>query len=179
MIDGLERKRWQIGWRRTGALLIAASYVSISGFFLVRYVVGDLVPHPIAYFFTWDMFPYHLSVSYRRVAVGRTASGRYVQLHPSPLDHYRGGLHRDLTHVELERAGAFYRIAAERALTLAAARFPDDPIAHVYLFERYWPAKFNYPDDLYEDWSGEPHPHRHAWRLRDEFDVPTAGSRSP
>jgi hypothetical protein len=171
--------RSPIRWRRAGALLVIAGYVAATGYFLARYALGDFVPHPIAYFFTWDMFPYHLSVSSRRVAVGRTASGKYVQLHPAPQHQYRGGVRGDLTHVELERAGGFYAAAVAEILPFAAAQNPDDPIVHIDLFERYWPAKYNYPDDLYEAWAGETHPHRYGWRLRAEFEVPGAGGRSP
>ena len=123
------------------------------------------------------MFPTYSTESSRRVAVGQTASGRYVQLHPSPFQQYRGGAGGDLTRIELEQRGLFYRAAVEQTLNLTRAHQSGDPVSHAFLFEKYWPAKFNYPDALYEAWSGSPKPDRFSWRLVDEFETGARNNR--
>jgi hypothetical protein len=143
--------------------------------FLLQSVVGDSRLFPLSYFFTWDMFPAHNTRSMHRVAIGKTASGNLLQLQPSPRDQYRAGMERDFTRIDLEGRGFFYRTAVEATVAAAAARDPADPVTHVYLFEKSRPAKFNYPGDLYEAWSGTPRPDRVAWRLVDEFDVSRQG----
>ena len=146
-------------------------YLAALGGFLIQSALGDPALFPLSYFFTWDMFPSYYSESSRRVAVGESKSGRHLQLHPSPREQYRGGLYGDLTRVELERRGFFYRAAVEQTLKANAKGALSDPIAHVFLFEKYRPAKFNYPADLYEAWSGTRRPDRAAWRLVGEFDA--------
>ena len=159
------------GWiRRPLASLAIVIYLMALAGFLLQSSLGDTGLFPASYFFTWDMFPSYYAESSRRVAVGRTASGRYVELHPSLFQQYRGGVHGDLTHVELERRGLFFPAAVER--TLQRSRHDaDDPVQTVWLCEQYWPAKFNYPDDLYESWWGSRKPDRRSWRLLGEFDV--------
>jgi hypothetical protein len=145
---------------------------------LLQSVIGDTALFPLSYFFKWDMFPSHNTRGLRRLAIGRTVAGKYVQLHPSPFEQYRGGVHRDLTRVDLDARGLFYRPAVEQTVQRTIASNSSDPVRHVYLFEKSWPAKFNYPADLYEAWSGTPRPDRVSWRLIDEFDVSAAGATS-
>jgi hypothetical protein len=154
------------------------AYLAALGGFLLQSALGDAALFPVSYFFTWDMFPSYYSESSRRVAVGKTNAGRYLQLHPSPREQYRGGVHGDLTRVELERRGFFYRAAVERSIEANAERELPDPIAHVFLFEKFWPAKFNYPADLYEAWSARSRPDRVSWRLVGEFDAGSPGVRA-
>ncbi|MGE5193176.1 MAG: hypothetical protein ACM3U2_11830 [Deltaproteobacteria bacterium] len=163
--------------KRIVCILAAAAYLTALGGFLLQSVLGDAAPFPLSYFFTWDMFPSHNTRSLRRVAIDKTAAGKYVQLHPSPFQQYRGGVHGDLTHVELDARGLAYRDSVEQIVRLSGASRLSDPVAHVYLFEKYWPSKYNYPADLYEAWAGTPKPDRVAWRLIDEFDVPAEGSQ--
>lgn len=158
--------------RRVCAVAFIVAYLGVNAFFLARYAVGDVLPHPIAYFFTWDMFPGHYCESTRKVAVGRTEEGRFVQLVPGPLDQYREGTGGDLTRVDLDRTGRDFRRLAEHALQQSREIRSDEPIVHVYLFEKFWPNKFNLPDDLYQSYAGEPKPSRHSWRLLGEFDTP-------
>jgi hypothetical protein len=117
------------------------------------------------------MFPSYNSRSFRRIALGETASGRYLQLYPSPREQYHGGAHAALSRLDLDQRVFFYRTVVEQTLDEYRERENDDPIKHVYLLERYWPAKFNYPPGLYEAWSGTPRPDRAAWWLVGEFDV--------
>ncbi len=172
-----------VRFRRFLAGVFIAIYAGSMGLFFAFYALGDVPQHPIAYFFTWDMFPGFFTESSRRIAVGKTQSGRYLQLLPGAYQQYRGGVNAALTHLDLEREGAVFRAAANRALELAADSCRQDPIVHVYLLERYWPDKFNYPAAQYEAWFGTAKPKRHSWRLRDEFDVslapPDAPSRQP
>lgn len=158
--------------KRVAAGAGAAVYLLAIAGLLFQSVVGDSAYFPLSYFFTWDMFPAHNTNSMRRVAVGKTAAGKFLQLHPSPRDQYRQGVNRDFTRVDLEGRGFFYRPIVEQTLQTAGGGDSADPVAHVHLFERYWPAKFNYPTELYEAWSGTPRPHRTFWRVVEEFDVP-------
>ncbi|MSR56295.1 MAG: hypothetical protein EXS05_01300 [Planctomycetaceae bacterium] len=160
--------------RRAAAVAFITAYLACTLWFAGGRLLGDGSATPAAYFFTWDMFLFHYTESLRRVAVGRTQSGKFVQLVPSGLLQYRGGVQGDLTRVDLDRAGGYYRAAVEHALHRAAATGDLDSIVHVELYEHYWPAKFNYPPEMYESWCGEPHPHRRYWRLREEFDVEQA-----
>ena len=45
------------GSRRAGILLFCAAYLLATVWFGLRHVLGDSLSHPLAYFFTWDMFP--------------------------------------------------------------------------------------------------------------------------
>src|SRR5262245_37391348 len=164
--------------RRVCAWLAVLVYLAVLGGFLLQSVAGDTALFPLSYFFKWDMFPSHNTRGQRRVAIGRTVSGKYLQLHPSPFEQYRSGVHRDLTHVDLDRRGHYFRTTVEQTLKKTGAATSADPVTHVYLFEKTWPAKFNYPADLYEAWSGSPKPDRVAWRLIDEFDVSEVGAAS-
>jgi hypothetical protein len=157
--------------KRFGCVLATVAYLGALGGFLLQSALGDTAPFPLSYFFTWDMFPSHNTRCLRRVAVGLTAGGKYLQLHPSPYLQYRGGVHGDLTRVDLDARGFFYQPAVEQTLKLSAATFLPDPVTHVYLFEKSWPSKFNYPADLYQAWCGSPKPDRVWWRLVTEFDV--------
>jgi hypothetical protein len=157
--------------KRAVAVAGVILYLAAIAGFLLQSVVGDSAFFPLSYFFTWDMFPAHNTKSLRRVAVGKTASGRFVHLHPSPREQFRAGMEHDFTRIDLEGRGFFYHTAVEKTAQAASASNPSDPVEHVYLFENYRPAKFNYPPALYEAWSGTPKPNRTAWRLAEEFDV--------
>lgn len=157
--------------RRAFAATFIATYLTVNAFFLLRYAVGDVLPHPVAYFFTWDMFPGHYCESTRKIVVGRTEAGKYVQVVPGAADQYRDGAGGDLTRVDLDRTGRDFGRLAEHALQSARGAQSDDPIEHVFLFEHYWPNKFNLPEDLYASFAGEAKPDRRFWRLREEFDV--------
>ena len=147
------------------------AYLAVLAGFLLQGALGDSRFFPVSYFFTWDMFPSHNSQSFRRIAVGEMASGRYVQLYPSPREQFRRGAHGDLSRLDLDKRALFYRPVIEQTLSEYADRERDDPVRHVYLLEKYWPVKFNYPADLYEAWSGTPRPDRVSWRLVGEFDA--------
>lgn len=160
--------------RCTGAAFLVAGYLAALAAFLVLQALGDSGLSPISYFFTWDMFPSYSTESVRRVAVGQTRSGKFVRLLPSPLQQVRGGVHGDLTRVDLERRRFFYRSTVEQTLKTTSANQQHDPVRHVFLFEEFRPVKFNYSDDLYKSWSGTQRPHRTYWRLTEEFDVAAA-----
>lgn len=160
--------------RRAAATILAIAYLAALAGFLCLQALGDSGLAPLSYFFTWDMFPSYRSESFRRIAVGETASGKFVRVHPGPIQQCRGGVRGNLTRVELERRGFFYHAAIEQTLKTTVASRRNDPVRHVYLFERYWPAKFNYPPDLYKAWSGREKPNRSYWRLIEEFDVSEA-----
>lgn len=158
------------GGQWISALFIAA-YLGTTLGYLGIYAFGDTGGHPFSYFFVWDMFPAHTSWSFRRVAVGRTAAGRYLQVLPSGQQQFHEGVRRDRTRADLERSGAFFRPLAERTVEVASPALADDPIVELELYERFWPAKFNYDSDLYERWAGSPKPQRYYWRLRERVTV--------
>src|SRR5262249_39345139 len=126
--SGEERVRPRAG-RMTGstrstmfrgfAWLALFIYLAALGGFLLQSVVGDTALFPLSYFFKWDMFPSHNTRGLRRVAIGRTVAGKYLQLYPSPFEQYRGGVHHDLTHVDLDARGHSYRTAVEKTLKKA------------------------------------------------------------
>src|SRR5262245_28566470 len=101
-------------WRAAGALLLISAYLAATAWFLWKHMLGDSVSHPIAYFFTWDMFPGYYTESLKRFAIGETTSGARLLVHPSPWDQFRGGIRGDLTRIDLERAGLFYRSVVEQ-----------------------------------------------------------------
>ncbi|HLJ12716.1 MAG TPA: hypothetical protein VKU82_16085 [Planctomycetaceae bacterium] len=175
--ESISRLPFLTRFRRRAQVLGATVYIAVLVASLVQGALGDPALFPIAYFFTWDMFPSYDSQSFRRIALGKTATGKYVRLQPSSLQQYRGGVHGDLTRVDIERRGLFYRSAVMQSLKSTFAIQEHDPVARIFLFEEYWPAKFNYPDDLYKHWSGDEKPDRRFWRLVDEFDV-AAGAES-
>lgn len=159
--------------RRCGPWLVIGSYVGVSVIFLALHVLGDTRRYAVGYYFTWDMFPYFYCESTRTLAVGRTASGQFLELVPGPSERFRGGVQGDLNRADLDREGTFFRRLAERAARRVNERESFDPVVHVYLFENFWPAKFNLTDNLYQRWAAEEKPSvwQH-WRLRGEFDVP-------
>lgn len=168
----LRGKRW------ISALFIA-SYLGTTLWFLGLYAFGDTGGHPFSYFFVWDMFPSHSSWSFRRVAVGRTAAGKHLQVIPSGQQQFYEGVHSDRTRVDLERSGAFFRPVAERTLEIAAPGLVNDPIVELEYYELSWPAKFNYDSDLYERWAGSSKPDRRYWRLLNRIDLRTTGQPKP
>lgn len=171
MVVGLMARMRSRPISRCFAITLIAAYLGANVAFLALHAVGDGGLHPVSYFFTWDMFPSFYYESVRRVAVGKTAGGRFLQVHPGPFEQYRGGVRGDLTRVDLDRSGASFHVFAAQTARRTAGLHRRDPIVHIYLFERYWPEKFNLPPDLYEKWWGAPRPERSSWRLREEFDV--------
>jgi hypothetical protein len=156
---------------RVGSRVAVFAYLAVLIGFLLQGALGDSRFFPVSYFFTWDMFPSHNSQAFRRIAVGETESGRYVQLYPSPREQFRRGAYRDLSRLDLDKRALFYRPVVEQTLSEYAERERDDPVRHVYLLEKFWPVKFNYPANLYEAWSGTARPDRVAWRLVGEFEA--------
>src|SRR5262245_7481583 len=102
--------------RRALTVLGVVVYLCALGGFLLQSVIGDTALFPVSYFFKWDMFPSHNTRSLRRVAVGRTAAGRLLLLHPSSFEQYRAGGHGDLTLVETGSRGDFFPPALRHAL---------------------------------------------------------------
>ena len=159
--------------RRIGAALFVAAYLLATAGFLVLHALGDFRFGPLGYFFTWDMFPHPYTQTARRVALGRTESGRYVQLGPSPCEQYRGGVHSDLTRLDLDRRALFFRQTVDRTVAATTSQLAADPVRRVWLCEAWWPAKYNYPPDVYEAWAGTSRPDRRYWRTIGEYDVET------
>ncbi|MCH8830048.1 MAG: hypothetical protein IID45_10780 [Planctomycetes bacterium] len=159
------RGRVPVRVRRIAAVVVVLLYVGVSALFGVRHLLGDSLSHPTAYFFTWDMFPGYATDSSRRYFVGMTRSSRYVQLLPSSNEQFHWGINNDVRRIDIDRRAENFLPALRRSVQRYNREHPDDPISLVVLVERYWPFKFNLPDDLYESAYGEPNPHRKYWRM--------------
>ncbi len=148
-------------------------YATVTLWFFGRHAVGDAVGGPVAYLFTWDMFPNYPAWSARRVALVETESGRYFQILPTRHEQFRRGSQRTHSRLDLPRNDNALRQAAEVALTefrgLPIA--VDDPPSYVFLIEQFWPVRFNLPDDLYEAAYNTENPRRKSWRIVDESAV--------
>jgi hypothetical protein len=142
-----------------GCVIVA--YLLTTVFFLGRHVLGDSASHRVAYFWTWDMFPGYTSTATRRVAIGETTGGQFVQLYPSAAQQFHWGVGGDMTRLDMlpsvegERAAAWFLAAVQETLERTTTTTTDDPIARIYLVEEYWPLRYNLSDDLYEDVYGE------------------------
>lgn len=169
--------------RKLGAAVLIAAYLASTAWFQFLHVLGDSTAHPVSYFWTWDMFPGYRSGSRRREAVGRTKNGKYIRLYPGRSERYRGGVHSDLTRldilptVESEPVRSLFRRAVESTLKQARHAHRDDPLVHIHLFERYWAPRFNLPDDLYESSYDDPRPRhkREYWRSVGEANIDPHG----
>jgi hypothetical protein len=139
-------------------LVFAVAYLALSLGYLGALVLEATPPGFVAYVFTWDMFPGFATRSVRRVALGQTASGDYVVLHPSPWSQFREGVGHDLTRVDLDRSGVGLQSLVETVRLRTLAQRRDNPIVRVLLCEQSWPVKFNFRDDHYTAWTGEPKP---------------------
>ncbi len=139
-------------------LALAAVYVVVSLGWLGVNLLGTSPGGKFGYFFTWDMFPHFQTESVRRVAIGQTRAGAFVLLHPSDRQQFREGVAGDLTRVDLDRGGRYFRTIVERVRQETQSERRSDPLVRVLLFEQFWPAKFNLSDRDYERWMGSPKP---------------------
>lgn len=158
-----------LSWfRRLLVLGLIVTYLAAGGFYFYRHLLGDTSQSAFGYFWTWDMFPNYPSFSARRLALGQTRGGRFVQVFPTEQVRFRRGGHRDLTRFDLPRNDAALRTAVAETLETYPPEQMDDPITYVFLIENYWPVRFNLPDDLYQQVYDEENPRRQAWRIIDE-----------
>ncbi len=148
-------------------------YFVVTVWFLGRHAVGDSVGGPLAYLFTWDMFPNYPAWSARRVALVETESGQYFQILPSRHEQYRRGSQRTHSRLDLPRNDDAFRQAAEVALNdfRKSQAATDNPPTYVFLLEQFWPVRFNLPDDLYQAAYETENPRRKSWRIVDESAV--------
>ena len=161
--------------RRVVAVVLILCYLGAGTFFLYCHLLGETRGLPWAYYWTWDMFPNYPSFSARRMALGETKSGEFVQVFPTNKIRYRRGGSGDLTRYDLPRNDATLKYAVAEALKETPPAEEEDPVTYVFLVEEYWPVRFNLPDDLYQESFGEENPRRHAFRIIDEGPVNEAG----
>ncbi|RPI89998.1 MAG: hypothetical protein EHM42_02070 [Planctomycetaceae bacterium] len=157
------------------SLVCAVVYLFVSVAILSLHLLGLSPGGPLAYAFTWDMFPGFQSQSTRRVAIGQTRSGRWIVLHPSGRQQFREGLWGDMSRADLERAALYFRAIAEQVRLQTLGERVDDPLVRVILGEQYWPTKFNLSDRNYIRWMGEAKPPAdigHAGLAGDLLDPP-------
>lgn len=164
-----------IGLRRLLVLGFLVAYLSAGGWYLYRHLLGDTSQSAYGYFWTWDMFPNYPSFSARRFALGQTRSGRFVRVFPTEQIRFRRGAQRNLTRFDLPRNDSILRTAVAETFQSRPPEQMDDPITYVFLVEKYWPVRFNLPDDLYQEAYGEENPQRHSWRILDEGRVERNG----
>lgn len=148
-------------------LLACLAYVGVTAYYGVRHVLGDtsqIAESPAGYFFTWDMFPGYETESTRRTVVGR-AGERFVQLLPATSHRYRYGVNAAATRLDIDARRANLTPTLEPIIARYNAEHPQQPIEEVFIVEEYRPAKFNLPDDLYEQVYGEPKPQRSYLRI--------------
>jgi hypothetical protein len=153
--DGRNNVSQPRGWL---GLVFAAVYLTLSVGYLAALAMEATPPGFVAYLFTWDMFPGFATRSVRRVALGQTASGDYLLLHPSPWSQFREGVERDLTRADLDRSGVGFQSLVETVRLKTLSQRSDSPLVRVLLCEQSWPVKFNFRDEQYATWMGEPKP---------------------
>lgn len=163
--------------KTAATLLFCAAYLGATAYFFARHVVGDSLSRPEAYFFTWDMFPDYETESTRRLVLGLTNRGRFIQLLPAEEHRFRWGIDGTVSRIDIDGRGVQLNAPLRRRVALFNEGHPEDRIESVLLVEQYWPSRFNLPDDLYEDAFGEPHPHRRSWRIVRQTPVDETGSR--
>jgi len=144
-------------WLRGG---IAGTWVCLSLATLLIQALdcGSLLPSPVRYAFTWDMYPHFATESRRRVAVGETRSGRVLVLHPSAGQQFREGVSGDLTRVDLDRGATWFTQVVEQARRASASGRSADPLVRVWLCEQRWPVRYNLSDANYLRWWGSQKP---------------------
>jgi hypothetical protein len=155
---GGPKRTWASQLRFWCGLMGVGGYLALSVWYFAALSLEATPPGFRAYLFTWDMFPGFATRSVRRVALGRTASGEYVVLHPSPWSQFREGVAGDLTRADLDRSGAGFQSLVETVRLKTVAQRRDDPLVRVLLCEQSWPVRFNFRDDHYATWMGEPKP---------------------
>ena len=163
-------------WLRRGLMIgFIIAYLTAGTYFLFGHLIGDTGRFAAGYFWTWDMFPNYPSFSARRFALGQTQRGQYVLVFPTDQVRHRRGGHGDLSRFDLPRNDGALRIAVSKELETHPPQGFEDPITYVFLVEKYWPTRFNLPDELYQSEFGEPNPHRVAYRILDEGPVDRLG----
>lgn len=143
---------------------------------------------PIAYFFTWDMFPGYGCYSQRRMAIGQTAGGEYVKLYPAFQQQFRRGVQRrpvlpagtddrdpgGYARADLDRSGLRFRQLVDHELRRVAPTLQADPVVRVYLLEVYWAKRLNLPEDLSEAVDRERQHTGRYWRVVEEYEASDA-----
>ncbi len=152
-------------WRRGGILAVVIGYIAVSVYFAVHHMMGDPLSHSSAYFFTWNMFPGYTTETSRRMVVGVTAEGRYIQILPAANHHFRWGINNEVARIDVDRRLENLKPEIEKSLRRFLAEHPDDPVMLLLIVEQYWPSKYNLPDDLYEATFGKPNLHPRYWRV--------------
>lgn len=156
MHENPDWSRWLTG-RWVGRVITIVT-LGLSAWFLAAQIRDATPTGPLAYAFTWDMFPSFATQSVRRVALGQTAAGDYVVLHPSPWSQFREGVQGDLTRADLDRAGSGFQTLVEAVRRRTRSQRRDDPLVRVLLCEQAWPVKFNLRDDHYTSVLGDAKP---------------------
>lgn len=155
---GANPPAWGSRFRSWCGLVGVVGYLALSAGYFAAHCVEATPAGFVAYLMTWDMFPGFSTRSVRRVALGQTASGGYLLLHPSPWSQFHEGVAGDLTRADLDRSGIGFQSLVEAVRLRTVDQRCDDPLVRVLLCEQSWPVKFNFRDDHYTTWMGESKP---------------------
>ena len=154
--------------RNVPALVFITLYLASIAWYFIGHVQGDPGRSAFAYFWTWDMYPHYEAESVRRIVVGRTESGDFVQLLPAGRDRFRWGNQGQATRYDLDRRADHRNALVETAVSRYAETAPYGALRDVFVIDRYWPVRFNLTDGLYESTYGEANPHREYFRVVEE-----------
>lgn len=158
---------------RLPAVLFVAAYLAVTAWYLVRQIAGDPGRSPLAYFFTWDMFPSYETESVRRQILGFDAEGRAWRLVPGPGDRFRWGNHGDAARTDLDRRDVLAHRAAEVELRRWRTRAGAPTLVRVAIVERYLPLSQNVDRTPTLDTIGQGEA-RWYWRTVAEADLDAA-----
>lgn len=161
--------------RKLPALTFLILYTATIAWYFVRHVEGDPGRSAFAYFWTWDMYPHYEAESVRRLVLGRTERGTYVQLLPTPRDRFRWGNHDQATRYDLDRRELHLKTTTAAAVNRYGVAPSHGSLREVLVIDRYWPVRFNLADDLYRETYGKANPRREYFRVVAEADVSAAG----
>ena len=158
-----------------GLLIIV--WIGAAVYFFGLHVLGDTGRHAFGYFWTWDMYPGYATVSSRRIVLAQTDGGQWLRLLPDRRQRFRlyaeTGDHRDdggipvpagPSRFDLNPQLRWIELAVEQALDRRASG-SDDRVSELYVVDRYWPVRFNLPDELHRRAYGQPNPRRRYWRV--------------
>lgn len=179
-------RRWAAGAFCAAYLGIIAGYLLLQVLDPTRTRTGRFVPSRWAgdvrrasYFWTWDMYPGYSTASVHREIIGEAADGSYLRLYPSTRDRFRWGMHGEthrLDFYQTAQADLYARELVEERLRERNDETGDGTLRRIYVVERYWPVRYNLPDELYDEiyvpltasgepLSREPDTRRRWWRV--------------
>jgi len=161
------RNRIFVSFKRFLAFVVVVGYLGMTTTYFCIHTLGLEKRNPMFYMWIWDMFPGYESESMRRFVVGSTADGTVVQLIPGPNDHFHWGVDNVASRIDLNRHFLVLQSSINRSLLKYQKSHPENPVDTIYIINRNWSSKYNFPDDLYEKTYGIEKKTRKYWDLRE------------